>query len=82
MFDFFGLDESERFKEFVHRAKPTWEDDKGMRIFDKHRFTHKKVAKIQRDIQEGVGRLLKGEFDIAADGECCRLPVRLCWPLP
>src|SRR5262249_13143345 len=75
MFDFFGLDEREGFKQFVHRPKATREDDKGMGIFDKHSLAYKEVAKVKRDIEVWIRRLIKRQLNVTANRT---IPTLLC----
>src|SRR5579885_587143 len=63
------LDQRQRLKKLVHSTETAGEDDEGAGVLDKHGLAHEKVVEIERDVQVGVGELLKGQFDIATDRE-------------
>src|SRR5207253_8858556 len=62
---FFGLNERQCLKEFIHSAKTARENDKGFGILDEHGFAYKEVAEIKRDVKVWIRLLLKGEFYVA-----------------
>src|SRR5438105_1476571 len=66
MVHFFGLNECQCLKEFIHGTKTTREDDKSFGIFDEHGFAHKEVTEIKRDVKVWIRFLFKGQFYIAA----------------
>src|SRR5437762_12614958 len=65
MVHFFGLNERQCLKEFIHSAKTARENDKGFGIFDEHGFAYKEVAEIKRDVKVWIRLLFKGEFYVA-----------------
>src|SRR5215467_8756578 len=65
----FRLNKQERLKEFIHCAKASWKNHKGLGVFDKHRFAHEKVAEVKGNVEVWIWALLKRKFDIAANGD-------------
>jgi hypothetical protein len=53
--DLLRLNEGQCLEELVHRPKAAWKDDKGVGILDEHGLAHKKVAKVQVNIQVLIG---------------------------
>lgn len=66
--DLAGLDEGESFEEFVEGAEATGADDEGVGVLDEHDLADEEVAELDELVDEGVGLLLVGEGDVAADG--------------
>src|SRR5207253_4000702 len=64
---FFRLNQQERLKEFIHSAKASRKNYKGLGVFDEHRFAHEKVTEVKRDVEVWIWTLLKRKFNIAAN---------------
>ncbi len=69
LLDLGSLYEDCGLKDFVHRAKPPRHGDEGIGVFHEHHFADEKVAELNEAVEVGVGLLLEGELDVAADGD-------------
>ena len=67
MLDLVGLDERGDLEDFVQRAEPARHRDKGVRVLDEHQLAHKEVPERYPSIQVGIGLLMLGQIDVAAD---------------
>ena len=61
------LDQGQRFKELVERAKATGKNDEGVTVFDEHHLADKEVLELERERQVRIGALLVRQFDVATD---------------
>ena len=66
--NFIALNQGIGFKEFVEGAKAAGHNDKSYGVFKKENFSDEEVFNIDPYIEEGVGFLFKGQFDVYADG--------------
>lgn len=66
--DFIALNQGIGFKEFIEGAKAAGHNDKSYGVFKKEHFSNEEVFNIDPYIEEGVGFLFKGQFDVYADG--------------
>jgi hypothetical protein len=64
---FLSLNQGERLKQLVHRPKASRKDDASLRVFDEHRLSDKEVPKIDFEIDEWIGLLFEGQFNVAAE---------------
>ena len=64
--DLAGLDEGQRFEEFIQSPESPGDDDKGVGVFDQQRLPDEEVSDIDPLIEVRVGVLLHREHDVAA----------------
>src|SRR3989454_708527 len=60
--DLTGLDQGQRFEQFVHGAVATGEDDERRRVLHEHRLAHKEITEIDRPLHVGVERAINFRY--------------------
>src|SRR5687767_5980691 len=63
-----GLNQREGLEQLIQGTEAAGEDDERHRVLDEHRLPHEEVAEVDEAVDVGVGTLLEGKLDIAADG--------------
>src|SRR5512143_1543598 len=77
--DFFGLNERQRFKEFVHGPKAPGEYDVPNGVLHEHQLPYEKVAEFDPDVLKLVRSLLQWKIDVQANGDAsCVLRALVC----
>lgn len=66
--DLVGLNQSDGLESLVEGPETAGHDDEGLGVFDQHDFADEEVAEEDHAVEVGVGVLLVGEDDVAADG--------------
>src|SRR5690606_4361053 len=62
-----GLDERQRFTQFIEGTKTAGQRDERVRIFEQQDLTNEEIVAVDPGVQVRVRVLLHGQFDVAAN---------------